>query len=170
MNVTCKDRERIFEDGTAAEWAALAAHAAACATCTDELSTWQSLSVAAKELRDYSPIPGLWSRIERALIEQDGRKARRPEGKWWFSFLPNVSLGWQTAVAGAFALILTASVTWIISRPVRDPGKQDPLLRNAARRGVGGAEGAYEKASERWVWAVRPQVDKKVTLLAGGIT
>src|SRR5256884_3211824 len=42
---------------------------------------------------------------------QDGRKARRPEGKWWFSFLPNVSLGWQTAVAGAFALILTASVT-----------------------------------------------------------
>src|SRR2546429_1130547 len=62
-----------------------------------------------KELRDYSPIPGLWSRIECALIEQDGRKARRPEGKWWFSFLPNVSLGWQTAVAGAFALILTRS-------------------------------------------------------------
>src|SRR5439155_9666119 len=88
MNVTCKDRERIFEDGTAAEWAALAAHAAACATCTEEIRTWQSLSVAAKELRDYSPIPGLWSRIERALIEQDGRKARRPEGKWWFSFLP----------------------------------------------------------------------------------
>src|SRR2546429_9682771 len=89
-----------------------------------------------KELRDYSPIPGLWSRIERALIEQDGRKARRPEGKWWFSFLPNVSLGWQTAVAGAFALILTASVTLIISRPVRDPGQPDPLPKNAGLKEV----------------------------------
>src|SRR5205807_1566575 len=165
MNVTCKDRERIFEDGTAAEWAALAAHAAACATCTEEIRTWQSLSVAAKELRDYSPIPGLWSRIERALIEQDGRKARRPEGKWWFSFLPNVSLGWQTAVAGAFALILTASVTWIISRPVRDPGKQDPLLKNAALKEVESAESAYKKAIDKLAAEAKPQLDTPATPL-----
>jgi len=163
MNVTCKDRERIFEDGTAAEWAALAAHAAACATCTEEIRTWQSLSVAAKELRDYSPSPGLWSRIERALIEQDGRKARRPEGKRWFSFLPNVSLGWQTVVAGAFALILTASVTWIISRPVRDT--QDPLLKSAALKEVESAESAYEKAIDKLAAEAKPQLDTPATPL-----
>ena len=57
MNVTCKDRERIFEDGTAAEWAALEAHAGACAACAEEIRAWKSLSVAAKELRNYSPSP-----------------------------------------------------------------------------------------------------------------
>src|SRR5256884_10011087 len=91
---------------------------------------------------------------------QDGRKARRPEGKWWFSFLPNVSLGWQTAVAGAFALILTASVTWIISRPVRDPGKQDPLLKNAALKEVESAESAYKKAIDKLAAEAKPQLDK----------
>ena len=49
MNVTCKDRERIFEDGTAVEWAALEAHAADCAACAEEVRAWKSLSVAAKE-------------------------------------------------------------------------------------------------------------------------
>ncbi len=68
MNVTCKERERIFEDGTAAEWAALEAHAASCAECEEELRAWKSLSVAAKELQDYSASPELWARIERALI------------------------------------------------------------------------------------------------------
>src|SRR5437773_2297356 len=75
MNVTCKDRERIFEDGTAAEWMALEAHAAGCVKCAEELRAWKSLSVAAKELQDYSARPELWTRIERALIEEDARKA-----------------------------------------------------------------------------------------------
>src|SRR2546429_168893 len=96
---------------------------------------------------------------------QDGRKARRPEGKWWFSFLPNVSLGWQTAVAGAFALILTASVTWIISRPVRDPGKQDPLLKNAALKEVESAESAYKKAIDKLAAEAKPQLDTPATPL-----
>jgi hypothetical protein len=165
MNVTCNDRERILEDGTAAEWAALEAHAAACATCTEEIRAWKSLSVAAKELRDYSPSPGLWSRIERALIEQDARKARRPEGKRWFSLLPNVSLGWQTALAGALVLILTASVTWIIRRPVRDSGKQDPLLKSAALKEVESTESAYEKAIDKLAAEAKPQLDTRATPL-----
>jgi len=53
MNVTCKDRERIFEDGTASEWTALEAHAEGCAECAEKLRAWNSLSVAAKELQDY---------------------------------------------------------------------------------------------------------------------
>ena len=165
MIVTCKDRERILEDGTTAEWAALEAHAVACPTCTEEIRAWQSLSVAAKELRDYSPSPGLWSRIERALIEQDARNSRRQEGKPWFSFLPNVSLGWRTAAAGAFVLILTASVTWIIRRPVPEPGKPDPLLKSAALKEVESTESAYEKAIDKLAAEARPQLDTPATPL-----
>ena len=37
MNATCSDRERIFEDGTPAEWTALEAHAASCPLCAEEV-------------------------------------------------------------------------------------------------------------------------------------
>ena len=165
MNVTCKDRERIFEDGTAEQWAALEAHAVACATCAEEIRAWKSLSVAAKELQNYSPSQELWSRIERALSEEDARRARRPYGKGWFSFLPNISWGWQTALAGAFVLILTASVAWIIHEPARNPGKQDPLLKTAALKEVESAESAYEKAIDKLAEEAKPQLDTPATPL-----
>src|SRR6516225_3744333 len=153
MKVTCKDRERIFEDGTAAEWAALEAHAAGCAFCSEEVRAWRSLSVAAKELQDYSPSPELWARIERALIEEDTRKAPRAEGKRWFSLLPNISVGWQTALAGAFVLILTVSVSWIIIHMQHPDVAQSPqdqsLLKSAALKEVENAESAYEKAIDK---------------------
>src|SRR3989441_9938336 len=113
MNVTCSDRDRIFEDGTAAEWAALEAHAATCAICEEELRAWKSLSAAAEELRDYTADPAFWPRIERALAEQAARKAHRVGLRRWFSFLPELSLGWQTVLAGAFAVILALSAGWI---------------------------------------------------------
>lgn len=165
MNVTCKDRERIFEGGTAAEWAALEAHAVACATCAEEIRAWKSLSVAATELRDYSPSPELWSRIERALTAEDARKARRRDGPRWFSFLPNISSGWQTALAGAFVLILTASVAWIFRGPVHHVGKQDPLLKSAALKEVESAEGAYEKAIDKLAAEAKPQLATPATPL-----
>src|SRR5438552_3137220 len=146
MNVNCKDRERIFEDGTAAEWTALEAHAAGCTACAEEVRAWKSLSVAAKELQDYSPNPQLWTRIERALVEEDTRKAQRAERKRWFSFFPAISVGWQTALAGAFVLILTVTVIWVTT--IRDsgvpPGKQDSsLLKRAALKEVESTERAY---------------------------
>jgi anti-sigma factor RsiW len=67
MNVNCRDRDRIFEDGTPAEWLALEAHAASCPACEEEIRAWKSLSMAAKEMRDYSDSPSFWPRIERAL-------------------------------------------------------------------------------------------------------
>jgi len=165
MNVTCKDRERIFEDGSAAEWAALEAHAVACVTCAEEIRAWKSLSVAAKELRNYSPSPELWSRIERALAEEDARKARRHEGQRWFSFLPNISFGWQAVLAGAFVLMLTASLAWILRGPVDPLGKQDPLLKSAALKEVESAESAYEKAIDRLAAEAKPQLDTPATPL-----
>src|SRR5215472_14354508 len=105
MNVNCKDRDRIFEDGTAAEWAALEAHAASCAECAEEVRAWKALSLAAQELRDYSPSPALWPQIERALAEKAARRADHRERKSWFSFLPSFPAGWQTALAGAAVLL-----------------------------------------------------------------
>lgn len=169
MNVTCKDRGRIFEDGTAAEWAALEAHAAGCAVCAKELRAWKSLSVAAKEMQDYSASPELWTRIERALIEEDTRKAQRAERKGWFPFLPTISVGWQTAFAGAFVLILTVSVSWImLHRPDRrvDQDQQDQsLLKSSALKEVESAEAAYEKAIDKLAAQAKSQVEDPATPL-----
>jgi len=168
MNVNCKDRERILEGGTAAEWAALEAHAAGCPACAEEVRAWKSLSVAAKELRDYSPNPELWARIERALVEEDARKARA-ERKKGFLFLPTFSAGWQTALAGAFALILTVSVAWMIFHGPTRPGKPDrpdpSLLKSAALKEVEDTERAYEKAIEKLAAEAKPQLDDPATPL-----
>ena len=168
MNVNCKDRERIFEDGTAAEWTALEAHAAGCTACAEEVRAWKSLSVAAKELQDYSPNPQLWTRIERALVEEDTRKAQRAERKRWFSFFPAISVGWQTALAGAFVLILTVTVIWVTT--IRDsgvpPGKQDSsLLKRAALKEVESTERAYEKAIDKLAAEAKPQLQDPATPL-----
>src|SRR5690348_15588817 len=167
MNVTCKDRERIFKDGTTAEWAALEGHAAECAVCAEGVSAWKSLSVAAKELRDYSPSPALWARIERTLVEEDARKAQRSERKRWFLFLPNPPVGWQTALAGAFVLILTVSAGWmILRRPLDGGGTEDhSLLKNRALKEVESAESAYEKAIDKLAAEAKPQLDDPGTPL-----
>jgi hypothetical protein len=167
MNVTCKDRERIFEDGTAAEWVALEAHAVACMACAEEVRAWKTLSVTANELRDYSASPELWTRIERALIEEDTRKTQRAERKSWFSFLPAISVGWQTALAGAFVLILTVSVSWIVfHRRVVEPGQADSsLLKSAALKEVESTERAYEKAIDNLAAQAKPQLEDPATPL-----
>lgn len=167
MNVTCKDRMRIFEDGTAAEWVALEVHAAGCAVCTEEVRAWKSLSVAAKELQDYSASPELWARIERALIEEDARKAQRAERKRWFPLLPGISVGWQAALAGAFVLILTVSVSWIVfHRRVVAPGQPDSsLLKSAALKEVESTERAYEKAIDKLAAGAKPQLEDPATPL-----
>src|SRR5580698_6222980 len=118
MNIQCEDRERIFEDGTPAEWAALEAHSADCAVCAEELSSWKALSLAAHEMRDYSDTPSLWPSIERALSEEASAKKARV-GRWgWLSLGFGLSLGWQTAAAAALVLLLTVSAGWIyLQRP-----------------------------------------------------
>ena len=167
MNVTCNDRDRIFEDGTDADWAALEAHAATCAKCAEEIRAWKSLSVAAEELRDYSPSLALWPRIERALAEQAVRDEHGAKRRRWFSFLPGISLGWQTSLAGAFVLILTFSVAWVyMTRSPHGGGTADnSLLKSKALKEVESAEGAYEKAIDKLAAETKPQLDDPATPL-----
>jgi hypothetical protein len=166
MHVNCKDRERIFEDGTPTEWAALETHSANCPLCAEEIRAWKSLSVAAQELREYTESPALWARIERALIEEDARKTERTKSRNWFSFLPNLSIGWQSAVAGAFVLILTVSAGWIILRQPRYPASSDPsLLKSQALVEVESAETAYVKAIDKLAAEAKPQLDTPATPL-----
>jgi hypothetical protein len=166
MNVTCNDRERIFEDGAPAEWAALEAHAATCPLCAEEVRAWKSLSVAAKELLDYSDSPSFWPRIERALAEEAVRIGQRAERKSWFSFLPSFSPAWQMALAGALVLALTISGSWIYIHRLDGTGDNDKsLLKSSALKEVESAESAYERAIGKLAAETTPQLENPTTPL-----
>ena len=166
MNITCKDRDRIFEDGTPNEWAALEAHSANCPVCAEELKAWKSLSVAAQEMRDYTDSPSFWPRIERALAEQAVRKAQRAERRSWLSFLPGIPLSWQTAVAGAFVLVLAISAGWIYVHWPNPPEQHDkPLLKSAALENVERAEAVYVQAIDKLAEETKPQLENPATPL-----
>ena len=166
MNVTCSDRERIFEDGTRAEWAALEEHAVSCPLCAGEIRGWKSLSVAAQELREYSDSPSFWPRIERALAEEAARSAQRAERKRWLSFLPSFSPAWQTILAGALVLMLTVSGGWIyFHRPIQKIDNDKSLLRTSALKEVESAESSYERAIDKLAAEAKPQLENPATAL-----
>jgi hypothetical protein len=166
MNVTCKDRDRIFEYGTAAEWAALEGHAATCASCAEELRSWKSLSLAAAELRDYTESPALWLRIHQALTEQ-AASIREGRDRWSLrSLFPNLSLSWQTAAATAFVAVLMISAGWLL-RPNKPAIQQGSLLKSKALTEVEHAESAYVQAIDKLAADAKPQIDNPATPLMG---
>jgi hypothetical protein len=166
MKVTCKDRERIFEDGTASEWEALEVHAASCAQCAEEIAAWKSLSLAAKELQDYTASPDLWPRIKQALAERAASKGKSIGLRNWRAFFSNFSLGWQTALAGACVLVLAVSLGWLYLRRPAVPGDNDKsLLKSSALKEVESAEASYEKAIDKLAAEAKPQLDEPATPL-----
>jgi hypothetical protein len=166
MNITCNDRERIFEDGTPAEWVALEVHASGCPACAEELRAWKSLSAAAQEMHDTAESPALWARIERALAEEEARKTRRAGRGGWLSFLPDIPMVWQTATAGAFVLLLTVSAGWVYLHPPKDRQPADQsLLKSAALKNVESAETAYVQAIDKLAAEAGPQLENPATPL-----
>ena len=166
MNITCEDRDRIFEDGTLVEWAALEAHSANCAACAEDLGAWKALSAAAKEMRDYSDVPSLWPRIERSLTEAAAAKEQRAERWSWFSLGFGLSLGWQTAAAAALVLILTASAGWVyLHRAGPAPSSDQSLLKTPALAEVERAQAAYEQAIDKLAADAKPQLENPATPL-----
>lgn len=166
MNITCEDRDRIFEDGTSAEWAALEAHNANCAVCAEELRGWKALSVSAQELRDYSDTPSLWPRIERALVEEAASKKQRSERWGWLSLGLGFSLGWPTAAAAVLVLILTVSSVWIYRHGGKhvEPGGQ-ALLKSPALAEVERTQAAYEQAIDKLAADAQAQLENPATPL-----
>jgi hypothetical protein len=176
MNVTCSDRDSIFEDGTPAQWAALEAHAATCAACAEEVRAWKALSVAASEMREYSPSPALWSRIETALAANAApapMPSPSPSGMDRMSAWLGFSLSWQLATVSAFAVLLLVSggliyrhqtVTPTERQPVNS-AQQDSLLKSKALDNVEKAETAYVQAIDKLAADAKPRLDKPETPL-----
>jgi anti-sigma factor RsiW len=165
MNINCEDRDRIFEDGTPAEWAALEAHSANCADCAEELRSWRALSAAAMELRDYTDSPTLWPRIERALTEE---AASKPQAKWWswLALGSGFTLGLQTAAAAALVLVLTVSAGWVYVHRSRQVAPDDhSLLKSSALDEVERAQAAYELAIDKLAAQAKPQLENPTTPL-----
>jgi hypothetical protein len=176
MNVTCSDRDSIFEDGTPAQWAALEAHAATCTACAEEVRAWKALSVAAAEMRDYSPSPALWSRIEMELVANVNTAPAAPLWRERMSAWLGFSLSWQLAAVSAFAVLLLVSgglIYWHQSiAPVKPADSansthptQDPLLKTKALDDVEKAETAYVQAIDKLAADAKPQLDKPETPL-----
>jgi hypothetical protein len=159
MNITCQERERIFLDGTPEEWAALEVHAETCTQCGEELRAWKNLSVAAQEMREEAESPVLWSRIETSLKEQAAVGAKTdPFWRRLKSWTP-LSLGWQTALAGALVLALAVSGAYIyVHRGVESTNDSASLLKSPALREVEKSEHVYEQAIEHLEAEAKPQL------------
>jgi hypothetical protein len=159
MNATCRDRERIFLDGTAEEWAALELHAASCGECVEELRAWKSLSEASEELRDYREDPTLWAKIETSLKERERSRAGgwrlRDRSEPW----REISLGWQSALAGALVLVLAVCGVYLYVYQTPPQIDQRKLLKNSALAEVERSEREYVKAIDKLAVAARPQLD-----------
>jgi hypothetical protein len=168
-NISCNDRDRVFEDGSPAEWAALESHAATCAACAEELRSWKLLSAAAAELRDYSDDPSLWLRIQHSLVEQANRAGQRKSRWSWESIRQSFSPSWQTAAAAAIVLLLVVSAA-VYHRldlaTIKTPQPQSgDLLRNNALADVERTESAYMQAIDKLAADAKSQLDKSETPL-----
>jgi hypothetical protein len=164
MNIACNDRERIFLDGTAEEWAALEAHAVTCVACREEMNAWKNLSVAASELHKEWDSPTLWPRIERSLAKQ----TPAVKSSWWERLQGSwnlTSLQWQTAAAALLLVLLTGTAGWIASRRNQRDQFAGPLLPDRTVREVEKAEVAYEQAIDKLDAQARPQLDSSSTPL-----
>jgi hypothetical protein len=162
MNVTCVDRERIFLDGSAEEWAALEAHAVTCAECGEELRVWKSMSATAGELKQEWETPYLWSKIERRLTEQ--MESKPSALRAWLASLRLARFHWQTAAALALLVVVTGTAVWIY-RDSRVEPSQQVFLKNSAVTKVERAEVEYQKAINELAEQARPQLEPPATPL-----
>ena len=159
MQITCKDRERIFLDG-GEEWAGLEFHAASCAECAEEVRTWKALSAAAEELRDYRESPALWPRIETALAQQAEISLIRKPWLERLSFWRSVPMVWQTAMAGAFVLLMAVTAVYVYLQPGSGKGHPNsPLLKDRTLAEVERSERDYMKAIDKLAAEAKPQLD-----------
>ena len=165
MNVSCADRERIFRDGSAEEWVALEAHAANCAECREEVRAWKALSVAAEELRDYPDDRALWTKIESSL--QQEAEGKTWNGRFWdkLAVWRELPTGWQAALAGALAVALAISGTYVVLHREQPVDTSAKLLKSSALAEVERTQGAYMKAIDKLAAEAKPQLESPTSPL-----
>lgn len=169
MRADCTDRERIFRDGTAEEWAELERHAQTCAACGEEIRGWKALRVAAAELRDHREDPALWTRIERALLEERKKGVAGPTMWEKLSFWRGVSVGWQTALAGVLVLVTALAGGYVYRhRNVGDEAAERRLLKSSTLAEVERTEREYMKAIDKLAMDAKPQLDSATSPLMAG--
>jgi hypothetical protein len=159
MNLTCMDRERIFADGTAEEWAALEAHGVSCAECAEELRAWKELSAGAEGLRNYDENQALWSRIEASLVQE--RDKRHGLSGWWESMMMwrHVPMAWQLGLAAAMVLALAAAGGYVlVKRNTPEPSAQSGFLKDPALAEVERTEREYMKAIDKLAIETKPEL------------
>jgi hypothetical protein len=167
MNITCNDRERIFLDGSPEEWAALELHAATCASCTNELSSWKTLSLAASELHQEWDSSALWPRIEQAL-SQPFAPSRASRWQRLFGTWNLGAMQWQIAAAALLLVTLTGSAIWFATHSrTRAIPQNEALFNDSTVNEVERAEAAYEHAIDKLDAQARPQLENSsVPLMA----
>ncbi len=160
MQINCRDRERVFLDGSPAEWAALEFHARSCAECAEEMRAWKALSAAAEELRDYRETPALWPRIEKALVQQTETPVIRKSWLERLAFWRNIPMVWQKAMAGAVVLLLAMTAGYLYLQPGSGKGDPNsPLLKDRALAEVERTEREYMKAIDKLATEAKPQLE-----------
>ena len=160
MQITCKDRERIFLDGSAEEWAGLELHAASCVECAEEVRAWKALSAAAEELRDYRESPALWSRIETALAQQARSWMIHKSWLERRTFWRGAPMVWQATLAGALVLLMAITAGYVYLQSGSGKGNQNsPLLQDRALAEVERTERDYAKAIDKLAAKAKPQLD-----------
>src|SRR5262249_11144100 len=165
MNASCKDRDRIFEDGSAAEWAALEVHAEGCAECAEEIRAWKAISVAAREMREESAGPELWARIEQGLAQQARKREERRDLWAWLGAWRLTPVVWQAAAASAIVLLLLVSGVWLIRSRNDSRGGDAHLLKNPALADVERTEAAYVQAIDKLAAEAKPELENPATPL-----
>lgn len=166
MTITCEDREGIFLDGTAEEWAALEVHATHCTACTEQIRAWKALRAAAAELRDYREDSALWAKIESSLRRQEAEQ--RQPGFWEkLRLWSEISLAWRTALASALVLLVTLSGVYVMRQKssVRPGAAPDRLLKNSALAEVQRTERDYMKAIDKLDAEAQPELNSPATPL-----
>jgi len=167
MSVSCNDLERILRDANPADLAALEQHAASCPACAEELRAWQTISAAARELRDHWPSPSLWPRIEASLAAEARRRGQSTRRWSWLRNWIQPSLSWQTAAAAVLLVLLSAvAARMFIHRPAQPVADKTPsLITDEKLREVVRAETVYEQAINKLEAEAKPQLENPATPL-----
>lgn len=171
MNTECRDLDEALRDGTYGESRALVEHAEGCPACSERVRAWRELSDAARGLLKSWDSPGLWRRIEQALVSTsasfgESGRVRNPAWAWI------TSNRWLTAGAcvTVLALSLVLGLTLLRSgRPEPDrAARPDPefdkrILTEQALREVEEAESNYIQSIEKLSKLADPLLQKRTS-------